>query len=64
MKEKIIDKLSIIIAILILIIALYLGYTVITRINSKKEIKNNNKEIFKDYEIKDLKEIKIKIHSK
>lgn len=64
MKDKIIDKISLIITILIVILALYIGYTITTRINSKKEIKNNIKEIFKDYEIKDLKNIKIKIHSK
>ena len=64
MKDKIIDKLSFIITILIVLLALYLGYTITTRINAKKEIKNNIKEIFKDYEIKDLNKIKIKIHSK
>ena len=64
MKDKLIDKLTIAITILIVILGVYLGYTIITRINAKKEIKNNIKEIFKDYEIKDLKDIKIKIHSK
>ncbi len=41
-----------------------MGYTMVTRINAKKEIKNNIKEVFSDYEVKDLKNIKIKIHSK
>ena len=64
MKDKIIDKLSLIITILIVLVVVFLGYNIINRINSRKEIKNNIKEIFKDYEIKDLKNIKIKIHSK
>lgn len=64
MKEKIINKLSLIITILIVLLGVYLMYTLVTRINSKKEIKNNINEIFNDYEIKDLKNIKIKIHSK
>ena len=64
MKDKIIDKLSITITILIVLLVVFLGYNIINRINSRKEIKNNIKEIFKDYEIKDLKNIKIKIHSK
>ncbi len=64
MKDKLIDKLSLAITIIIVLLALYLGYTLVTRINSKREIKNNIKEIFRDYEIKDLKNIKIKIHSK
>lgn len=64
MKDKIIDKLSLIITILIVLLVIFLGYNIINRINSRKEIKNNIKEIFKDYEIKDLKNIKIKIHSK
>ncbi len=67
MKDKIIDKLSITITILIVLLVVFLGYNIINRINSRKEIKNNIKEIFKDYEIKDLKDlknIKIKIHSK
>lgn len=64
MKDKIIDKLSLIITILIVLLVVFLGYNIINRINSRKEIKNNIKEIFKDYEIKDLKNIKIKIHSK
>ena len=64
MKEKIINKLSLIITILIVLLGVYLMYTLVTRINSKKEIKNNINEIFNDYEINDLKNIKIKIHSK
>ena len=64
MKEKIIDKLVIVICMLFVAAVLYIGYTVVTRINAKKEIKNNIQEICKDYEIKDLKDIKIKIHSK
>ena len=64
MKEKIIDKLSLVITILIVLLAVYLGYTLVTRINAKREIKNNIKEIFNDYKIKDLKDINIVIHSK
>ena len=47
MKDKLIDKLTIAITILIVILGVYLGYTIITRINAKKEIKNNIIEIFK-----------------
>ena len=64
MKEKIIDKLVIVICMLFVAAVLYIGYTVVTRINAKKEIKNNIQEICKDYEIKDLKDNKIKIHQK
>lgn len=64
MKDKIIEKLSLAITILIVIAIILLGYNIINKINSKKEIKNNIYEIFKDNEIKDLKNIKIKIHSK
>ena len=64
MKEKIQDKLSLLIAVFIILVIAYAGYRIFTRVNAKREIRNNIREIFIDYEIKDLKDIKIKIHSK
>ncbi|MEE3342965.1 MAG: hypothetical protein VZS44_02625 [Bacilli bacterium] len=65
MKDKLIEKISLIITILIVLLFVYLGYRVFTRVNVKRTIKNDINEILKDYEInKYTKEFKIVIHSK
>ncbi|MBR3161472.1 MAG: hypothetical protein IKF19_01920 [Bacilli bacterium] len=64
MRDRVLDKLSVAITILIVLLVVYFGFTLVNRINAKKEIKNNIKEIFNDYRINDLKSINIVIHSK
>ena len=64
MKEKLVDRVILIITVLVIILALFIGYKVINRVNPKRQIKNDIKEIFKDYEINRGYSVKIRIHSK
>ncbi len=65
MKDKLIDKLSLVITILLVLLFVYLGYRLFSMVNVKKTIKNDVYEILSDYNIKkNTKNLKIIIHSK
>ena len=64
MKEKIIDRVLLVISILIVVGVVYLGYVLIHSVNPKRQIRSDVKEILKDYEINKNSKISIKIHSK
>ncbi|MBQ4031366.1 MAG: hypothetical protein II625_06395 [Bacilli bacterium] len=64
MKEKIFDRILLIISILVVIGVLYLGYVLLHSVNPKRQIKSDIKEILRDYDISNGSRISIKIHSK
>lgn len=64
MKEKIFDRILLIISILIILGVIYLGYVLIHSVNPKRQIRSDIKEILKDYDINKDYKISIKIHSK
>ena len=64
MKEKIIERIFLIVTILVIILAVYIGYRVIHMVDAKREIRNNIKEVFNDYDIANKYNVKIRIHSK
>ena len=64
MKEKIFDRILLIISILVIIGVLYLGYVLLHSVNPKRQIRSDIKEILRDYEIEKNSSISIKIHSK
>ena len=64
MKDKIIERIFLICTILIILLALYIGYRVVHMVNPKREIKSDIKEVFRDYDIASKYDVKIRIHSK
>ena len=64
MKEKIFDRILLIISILVVIGVLYLGYVLLHSVNPKRQIRSDIKEILRDYDISSGSRISIKIHSK
>lgn len=64
MKDKIIERIFLIVTILVILLAIYVGYKVVHMVNPKGEIKSDIKEIFKDYDIASKYKVKIRIHSK
>ena len=64
MKDKIIERLFLIGTILIILLAIYIGYRVVHMVNAKGQIKSDIKEVFRDYDIASKYSVKIRIHSK
>ena len=64
MKDKIIERIFLIVTILVILCVIFIGYKVTHMVNAKREIKNDIKEVFKDYDIARKYSVKIRIHSK
>ena len=64
MKDKIIERIFLIVTILVVLLAIYVGYRVVHIVNAKGQIKSDIREVFRDYEIASKYSVKIRIHSK
>ena len=64
MKEKIIERIFLIVTILVILLFVYIGYRVVHMVNAKGQIKSDIKDVFKDYDIDGRYNVKIRIHSK
>lgn len=63
-KDRIIERIFLIGTILVVLLAVYIGYRVVHMVNAKGQIKSDIKEVFKDYDIASKYKVKIRIHSK
>ena len=64
MKDKIIERVFLIVTILVILLAIYVGHKLVNIVNAKGQIKSDIREVFRDYEIVSKYSVKIRIHSK
>ena len=64
MKDKIIERVFLIVTILVILLAIYVGHKLVNIVNAKGQIKSDIREVFRDYEIANKYSVKIRIHSK